>query len=84
MVIQEIEIHGKSKEKGSAKIHISIDGKEYTLLSCGTTVNVITGHAYLFRSLGKCFWEVKDILTHYKKHGKELYEYAVKVLELGK
>ncbi len=82
----EIAVSPRTKDS-SAMIHILIEKTEYIFLSCGNTVNVITGHALIRhrrKSLGKCFWEIADIGTHYKKNSMVLMEYAKRVQEMGK
>lgn len=83
--VKEIEISPRSAGS-SAKVHIKIGNKEYILLSCGDSVNVITGHAlkHFKASLGICFFSIPAIGSHYKKHGVQLMEYATKVKEMGK
>jgi hypothetical protein len=85
-MIIEISFLPRTKDS-SASIHIDIDGTEYKFLSCGTTVNILTGHAlkaFKGKSLGKCFWDVASIGTHYKKNGAILMEYAKTALTMGK
>ncbi len=81
MTILETEVSNGTKTT-SAVVKLTIENKDYELLSCGTTVNIRAGHALTYfrkRSLGKCFWEVSDIGKHYKKHGSILMEYAEKI-----
>ncbi len=87
MTIQEIRISPRTKDT-CAVVHISVEGREYQLYSSGTAISVVNPEARIrrgiYRSLGKCFEEVAEIGTHYKKHGKQLMEYAKRVQEMGK
>lgn len=79
MMIQELFIGPCTKDK-AASAHLIIDKTEYVICTCGSYVNVYTGRAIRLRTAGKCFWNVEEIATHYKKHGPQLLEYARKLL----
>lgn len=70
----------KKTETSSATVRLMIDKKEYLLISGGSTVNVVCGNAFSLRTLGKCFWDVENIETHYKKHGKVLVQFAKELM----
>lgn len=79
-----LEINSKPQtDSNAAMIHISVDGTEYMIIAArGGWVTVIAGAYWISsqRTLGKCFHNVSDIETHYKKHGKVVLEYANKLL----
>jgi hypothetical protein len=78
MLIQEIKLTAGDAQS-CPMIHISIDGKEYMLLSSGRgSVTVIAGRQWINsrRTLGKTFWKAADLTANYKKHGAELLAYA--------
>ncbi len=82
-MIREIEISSGTADS-CPMAHIEIDGTEYML--CGGTgcVSVIAGRLWIHsrRTMGKTFWSLCELVSHYRRHGKELAEYAVRVATL--
>ena len=81
MNVLEIEISPK-KSDSCAMAHFAVDGTEYMVLAGGHSVSVVAGKLWINsrRSMGKCFHNIGEIETHYKKHGKIIREYADRLM----